>query len=241
MMTEEERRLRDAEVAAELEKSRVDVEQTRKRNRELCEKYPFLIPSNRWSGIRITEAEGGGYWPGDPDAIPEYDYEYTELDEMPDGWRIAFGEQMCEELKQELLKSGGEEALQEYRIVQIKEKYGFLRWYDNGCTSRWWREILPKYEALSERTCIRCGKPATQISTGWISPWCDECAKSIPYRMVPVDVWFRGSEDKDETETDGETEMETSEEEIEMAERLKLHDARMAEEDAAEGMQNELD
>ena len=220
----------------------VVLEETKERNRKLCERYPFLIPSNRWSGIRITEAGGGGYWPGNPDEIPEYDYEFTELDDMPEGWRIAFGEQMCEELKQELLASGGEEALQEYRIVQIKEKYGFLRWYDNGCTSRWCHEILPKYEALSERTCIRCGKPATQISTGWISPWCDECAKSIPYRMVPVDVWFRGinEEDEYEAETDGEAETEASEEEIEMAERLELRDVRMAEEDAAEGMQNEM-
>lgn len=214
----------------------------KERNRKLCERYPFLIPSNRWSGIRITEAGGGGYWPGNPEEIPEYDYEFTELDDMPDGWRIAFGEQMCEELKQELLASGGEEALQEYRIVQIKEKYGFLRWYDNGCTSRWCREILPKYEALSERTCIRCGKPATQISTGWISPWCDECAKSIPDHMVPVDVWFRGinEEDEYEDETDGAAETEASEEEIEMAERLELRDVRMAEEDAAGGMQNEM-
>lgn len=170
----------------------------KERNRKLCERYPFLIPSNRWSGMRITEAEGGGYWPGDPEEIPEYNYEFTELDDMPDGWRIAFGEQMCEELKQELLKSGGEKALNDYRIVQIKEKYGYLRWYDNGCTERWCREILPKYEALSERTCIRCGKPATLISTGWISPWCDECAKGISDRMVPVKEWFR--EDVSEAE-----------------------------------------
>ena len=240
MLTDEEKKAKEEEVAAELERSRLDAEETKRKNRELCEKYPFLIPSNRWSGIRITEAEGGGYWPGDPDAIPEYDYEFTELDDMPDGWRIAFGEQMCEELKRELLKYGGEKALQEYRIVQVKEKYGQLRWYTDW-TSDMLEKIVDRYTELSERTCIRCGKPATQISTGWISPWCDECAKQIPYRMVPVDVWFRGSEDKDETETDGETETEASEEEIEMAERLELHDARMAEEDAADGMQNELD
>ena len=73
-------------------------------NRKLCEKYPFLIPRNRWSGMRITEAQDGGYWPGNPEAIPEYDYEYTELDSMPEGWRKAFGIQMCEEIKQELLR-----------------------------------------------------------------------------------------------------------------------------------------
>ena len=213
----------------------------KERNRKLCEKYPFLIPSNRWSGIRITEAGGGGYWPGDPAEIPEYDYEFTELDDMPEGWRIAFGEQMCEEIREALLKHGGEEALSRYRVTQIKEKFGALRWYDfNGNEDA--DAVIGKYEAISERTCIRCGKPATQISTGWISPWCDECAKSITDRMVPVDVWFRGinEEDEYEAETDGEAETEASEEEIEMAERLELRDVRMAEEDAAEGMQNEM-
>ena len=42
---------------------------TKEENRALCERYPFLIPSNRWSGMRITEAADGGYWPRDPEAI----------------------------------------------------------------------------------------------------------------------------------------------------------------------------
>lgn len=169
-------------------------EEIKQKNRELCEKYPFLIPHNRWSGMRITEAQNGGYWPRDPDAVPEYDWEYTELDEMPDGWRKAFGEQLCEELKQELLKAGGEEALNSYMIVQIKEKFGYLRWYDNGCTEKWYNEILPKYENLSERTCIRCGKPATRISVGWISPWCDDCVKGIRDNTVSIEEWFKEDE-----------------------------------------------
>ena len=94
---------------------------TKEENKKLCEKYPFLIPSNRFSGKRITEASGGGYWPGDPEVVPEYDWEYTELDNMPDGWRIAFGEQLCAELKEELDRAGYTD---QYRITQIKEKFG---------------------------------------------------------------------------------------------------------------------
>lgn len=164
-------------------------EETKKYNRELCERYPFLIPRNRFSGKRITDAKDGGFWPGDPDAVPEYDYEYTELDEMPDGWRKAFGEKMCEEIREELLRAGGEKLLNEYMIVQIKEKYGQLRWYDSGFTEEG-SKIISKYARLSECTCIRCGKPATLISTGWISPWCDECAGNVWDRMVPIDEWF---------------------------------------------------
>ncbi len=106
-------------------------------NQKLIERFPFLIPRNRWTG-----------------KIPEdYDYSYTELDSMPDGWRKAFGEQMCEDIREELVRA---EYLDQYRITQIKEKYGTLCWYDFGCTERMLRDIIPKYERLSARTCIRC-------------------------------------------------------------------------------------
>lgn len=82
-------------------------------NQKLIERFPFLIPRNRWTG-----------------KIPEdYDYSYTELDSMPDGWRKAFGEQMCEDIREELVRA---EYLDQYRITQIKEKYGTLCWYDFG-------------------------------------------------------------------------------------------------------------
>lgn len=173
-------------------------EEVKQRNRELCERYPFLIPRNSWSGMRITEAQKGGFWPGDPDAVPEYDYEYTELDSMPEGWRKAFGEQLCEDLRNELIRAGGWKALDEYMIVQIKEKWGYLHWYDNGCTERWYNEILPKYEALSERTCVSCGQLAEYISAGWISPWCEECAQGVRDRMIPIDKWFQTDEEENE-------------------------------------------
>lgn len=99
----------------------INTDNIKQKNRELCERFPFLIPSNRWSGIRITEADKGGFFPGKPDVIPEYDYEYTELDSMPDGWRVAFGEQMCQEIMDELVAN---RMVDDYRITQIKEKYG---------------------------------------------------------------------------------------------------------------------
>lgn len=149
-------------------------------NKELIEKYPWLTPSNRWSGKWITDCAGSdgeeGYWPGDPEIHPDYDYDYTELDDMPEGWRIAFGEQMCEEINQELL-TWSDEARENFRITQIKEKYGSLRFYTNY-TSENLHKIINKYEDKSRRICIRCGKPARWMTRGWISPWCDECARS---------------------------------------------------------------
>ena len=145
------------------------VNMTKEQNKELVDRYPFLLPHNGWT-----------------DEVPEdYDYSYTELDAMPDGWRIAFGEQMCEEIRQELVKS---EYLDGYRIAQIKEKYGALRWYDFGGPGKIQREIVPKYENLSTYTCIRCGKPATRISLGWISPFCDDC---VPKGNIPIEEYYK--------------------------------------------------
>lgn len=107
---------------------------------------------------------------------------------MPEGWRAAFGEKMCEEIKQALLAEGGETALHEYRIADIKEKYGSLRWYgyfDSEAVDK----IIRKYELISMNTCIVCGKEATRVTTGWISPYCDECSGDEP--SIPIDEWMR--------------------------------------------------
>lgn len=136
-----------------------ELEEVIEYNKMLVKKYPFLEP---------------------PSMSPAYyDYSYTWLDMMPNGWRKAFGEQMCEEIKNELIKyndySG--EYLGKYVIFDIKEKYGRLCWYDTGYPKDSnIDEIIDKYERLSEDICWKCGNPATKISTGWVLPWCDECA-----------------------------------------------------------------
>ena len=153
---------------------------TQDKNRKLIERFPFLLPHNRWT-----------------DEVPEdYDYSYTELDAMPHGWRIAFGEELCEEIREELIQA---DYLDKYRIAEIKEKYGALCWYDFGCTEKMDREIIPKYAEKSATTCIRCGKPATRITTGWISPYCDNCLphyNGTPGRSISVEE-FLGKSDSD--------------------------------------------
>ena len=97
---------------------------------------------------------------------------HTELDAMEPGWRKEFGIQMCKEIRAALLKHGLK-FLFKYRIMQIKEKFGELRWYDEFSTQDI-QDIINKYEDISRHTCIVCGKPATKMSTGWICPYCNE-------------------------------------------------------------------
>lgn len=148
--------------------------ETKRKNQELIERFPFLLPDyGRDDRGRLS---------------PDFDFSFTELDLMPDGWRMVFGEQMCEEIKEALLTSGsskeeGLAALYDYRILEIKEKYGQLRWYDTGGAD----EITEKYLKISERVCVECGKPATRQSTHWICPYCDDCGP-IYEQYVPIKV-----------------------------------------------------
>jgi len=132
---------------------------TQIKNKQLIDKYPFLRPRD---------------WGGNPIPDEKLNYKFTFLDDMPHGWKIAFGEQMCEELKSALEEDG---VLESYSVLQVKEKFGFLHWYDCGTDKT--NAIIRKYEDISERTCIRCGKPATKMSLGWISPFCEECATEL--------------------------------------------------------------
>jgi hypothetical protein len=138
---------------------RIKKKQIKIKNKKLCKHYPFLIVRN---------------WRDEPISC-----EFTYFDDIPTGWRKAFGTEMCEEIRRVLVKAN---YLNKYRIAQVKEKFGQLRWYDNGVPSSIYEElqdIIYKYEEISERTCICCGRPATKISLGWISPFCDECAGKL--------------------------------------------------------------
>ena len=168
---------------------------------------------------------------------------------------------MVEELGEELFWYNYED---KYRIIQIKEKFGGLRWYDNGApigrlsedyeevTRRLFRpfpeeydsekyvmvldhidnyesmydennelkenareiweqndanaiehyrkhriiekckvhDIIAKYETLSRKTCICCGKPAKYITLGWISPFCEDCIKGVNDKYKTVEEYF---------------------------------------------------
>lgn len=149
------------------------------KNKELCEKYPFLIPRNVWT-----------------DTIPEdYDYSWTRLDDLEPGWRIAFGEQLCDELKEALAQA---DYVYHFRFSQIKEKWGKLCLYNFGCNQEA-LDVIHKYERLSRYTCGHCGQRATKVSTGWVYPYCDDCAEKLAKYDYFADIneFYRGDDDGD--------------------------------------------
>ena len=156
-----------------------DFSEEQKKNYELCMKYPILTPYDGFDGTISND----------------YFYEYTRLDDMQEGWRIAFGERWAADIQDAVYKMSVEE-LNKTWIIEIKEKYGALRTYFSYYTKELC-EVINKYEELSKRICIKCGASATKISTTWISPWCDECAKGVNDNIVGIDKYYKGGKGYD--------------------------------------------
>ena len=55
--------------------------------------------------------------------------------------------------------------------VQVKEKFGGLRFYYNG-GDEFIEGLTSMAEAISNRTCEECGSPGTQNNTGWVRTRC---------------------------------------------------------------------
>ena len=133
-----------------------------KTNKELKELYNWLKPRNCWTGELI-----------------ETDDDFIELDFMPIGWRISFGDKMCKQLDKILKKA---KYTDKYRILEIKEKYGSLRWYDNGVPKEIYKKYnkwINKYEKKSKHTCADCGKKGKiDYKKYWLIPLCKKCKKN---------------------------------------------------------------
>lgn len=133
------------------------MERTIEENKALCEKMPYLIPKNCFTG-QISE---------------DYDYSWTELDVIDDGWRLLFlmlNEEIYPILQEKNL-------LHSFQWTQIKEKYGHLCAYNAGAPQEV-HDIICKYEYLSKYICSRCGKPVidgTRFNAGWIENMCQDC------------------------------------------------------------------
>ena len=134
---------------------RIKKKQNRIRNKKLCERYPFLTPRNVWTGEFVGN------------------YDWTLFDEIPTGWRKAFGKDFVEELRDACIET---DFLNELFVTQIKEKYGSLRFYV-GAAPEAVHQVIEKYEDISERRCICCGRPVDGPinNRGWIEPICERC------------------------------------------------------------------
>lgn len=90
------------------------------------------------------------------------------LFECNDGWF-----NLLDELSEKLTKVSPE-----CQAVQVKEKYGTLRFYVD-CANDEAYDIISEYEGKSANTCEHCGSTDNVTQTqGWIVTLCDKCMKT---------------------------------------------------------------
>lgn len=68
---------------------------------------------------------------------------------------------------------------QNVAVTQVKEKFGGLRFYTEGCSDET-LAVIAAMEALSLKMCENCGraaKPSTGREGYWVRTWCSICKK----------------------------------------------------------------
>jgi len=88
------------------------------------------------------------------------------------GWQ-----KLLEELFEELEEIRVRDKLEEFTVVQLKEKFGGLRVYTSYNTDAI-DEAIDKAEEKAWNTCMTCGKPGKySIVYGWRVTYCPKCLK----------------------------------------------------------------
>jgi hypothetical protein len=132
---------------------------------DICMEYPFLIPRNEDGQISM------------------FAYRFIDV-QIPGGWYPMFF-QMCKDIKPMLEK---EEVINDFYFIVVKEKFNFLRCFDNKKCSEKVKEVIEKYERMSRYICSECGAPAQWEATNYISSFCDECKKNSEYNNYPYTI-----------------------------------------------------
>ena len=95
----------------------------------------------------------------------------TQYFECGDGWYNLIWE-LCYKLTEEITNSWPVVMYPSIYVVQVKEKFGRLRFY-LSVTDDDLEKIIRDYERYSSRTCEVCGKPAvTKNVNGWLKTMC---------------------------------------------------------------------
>jgi hypothetical protein len=157
-------------------------------DRQLCEKYPLLF-KDRNADMRTT-AMVWGFAHGDgwfniidtlcwhlhhkyDDAKSSHDYLVSRLGKPRFGEKgVAVTLEDVDEAKVKM----DTEAERVPTVVQVKEKFGTLRFYIQSGTEAHYNYISFA-EAMSGVTCETCGSPGKRLGGGWVYTACEEHAR----------------------------------------------------------------
>lgn len=117
--------------------------------------------------------------------MDDYDWIDETICGLNAGWAIAFGAELINDM--EIAKKNTYILPDEndkdnvfdskFKLVQIKEKFGSLRFYADGMTEAM-STVASVYETISYHACIKCGNIQNIARTDeWIQPICRQCAR----------------------------------------------------------------
>jgi hypothetical protein len=101
-------------------------------------------------------------------------YSDIEYLECGNGWEKLLYK-LSEDIQKEIKKYGDDDWIKEFRVLQVKEKYGTLNFYvshmdDNIAT------LIDKAENKSSKVCEICGKHGKKrMRNNWFMARCDKC------------------------------------------------------------------
>jgi len=104
--------------------------------------------------------------------------------ECRDGWfNLIF--RLSEKLERSARRCGAAPDSTDWpRALQVKEKYGTLRFYAMPATDEF-SMLIDEAEKLSARTCELCSGPAKLREKGrWYKTFCDPCASESGYSEI---------------------------------------------------------
>lgn len=146
---------------------------------KLCSKYPKIF-ANRHGDMKETLMCWGF--------------------ECGDGWYNII-DQLCANIqhhidwKQEQKeKYGRGEGCSQVVAVQVKEKFGTLRFYTSGGDEEIFG-MIRMAESMSAVTCEECGSPGHQRGGGWIRTLCDKHEEAYQERMRSREMKSSGLEE----------------------------------------------
>jgi hypothetical protein len=94
--------------------------------------------------------------------------------ECGDGWEPLIRDLSAK--LEEKIKALPAEEQPNYKAMQVKEKFGTLRFYLSMGTDEMF-DLVEAAESASASTCEGCGLPGKRRGGGWIVTNCDSCAE----------------------------------------------------------------
>lgn len=91
-----------------------------------------------------------------------------------EGWKTIIND-LCTQIKAL--------GLPNLRVVQIKEKFGGLRFYVDGADNAVY-DLIAEAEKKASQTCELCGAPGKEREGGWYATMCAPCRDRIAERKA---------------------------------------------------------